>query len=45
MEEFELIKERHTTIDHQLDSAKTQLIGSNKHYMKTLAEVLRCCAK
>lgn len=43
-EEFKLNKKHHATIDHQLDSDRTQLTESNKHYIKTLAEVLRLCS-
>ena len=45
VEEFKMNKEHHTTIDHRLDSARTQLIEGNKHHIKTLAELFRLCAK
>ena len=35
----------HTTVVHRLDSAQKQLIESNRHYIRTVAEVLFLCAK
>ena len=43
--EYTLNSERHTTISNRLDSARTQLIISNHHYIKTIAEVILLCAK
>ena len=43
--EYTLNSERHTSVAHRLDSARAQVIKSNRHYIKTIAEVILLCAK
>ena len=43
--EYTLNSERHTSIANRLDSARAQLVKSNHHYIKTIAEVILLCAK
>ena len=43
--EYTVNSEHHTKIPDRLDSARAQLIKSNHHYIKTIAEVILLCAK
>ena len=37
--------EKHTSVAHRLETAREQVMKTNRHYIKTLAEILRLCAK
>ena len=37
--------EKHTSVAHRLETAREQVTKTNRHYIKTLAEILRLCAK
>ena len=37
--------EKHTSVAHRLETAREQVVKTNRHYIKTLAEILRLCAK
>ena len=43
--EYTINTQGHTTVVHRLDSARKQLIETNRHYIRTVAEVLLLCAK
>ena len=43
--EYTINTQGHTTVAHRLDSARKQLIETNCHYIRTVAEVLLVCAK
>ena len=36
---------RHTSVAHRLETAREQVTKANRHYIKTLAEILLLCAK
>ena len=36
---------KHTSVAHRLETAREEVIKTNHHYIKTLAEILHLCAK
>ena len=36
---------KHTSVAHRLETAREEVIKTNRHYIKTLVEILRLCAK
>lgn len=43
--EYSINTKEHTTVAHRLDSARQKVVETNRHYIKTAAEVLLICAK
>jgi len=43
--EYSINTKEHTTVAHRLDSACQKVVETNRHYVKTVAEVLLLCAK
>ena len=43
--EYSINTKEHTTVAHRLDSAQKKVVETNRHYIKTVAEVLLLCAK
>ena len=37
--------EKHTSVAQRLETAREQVVKTNRHYIKTLAEILHLCAK
>ena len=44
-EQFKINLARHSTIGERLDSEKKRMISKNRHYVKSLAEVILLCAQ
>ena len=36
---------KHTSLAHRLETAREEVIKNNRHYIRTLAEILQLCAK
>ena len=43
--EYTINLEKHTSVAHRLETAREQVVKTNRHYIKTLIEILLLCAK
>ena len=43
--QYKLNARRHTSISDRLESNRTQIISANRHYLRTLIQVLMLCAQ
>ena len=44
-QQFQLNRERKTTLPHRMDRLGKQCLRSNRHYIKTIAEIVLLCAR